>query len=272
MSYDVVVARTVGVALSVALSFPAQAWDLEGHRVIAALAERQLSTKAKAALAPILKGAKLSDREICFWADDNKGKRPETKPWHWVNVPLEAEALELARDCPTEACITKQIDAQAVRLANSALPLAERREALAFVVHLVADIHQPLHVGDAKDRGGNRLEVMLPGNAESTDLHWLWDGPLVDHALLGFKDPAAGLALRYKAQDVPGTDGDPVSWANESHRLVQKIYRALPAGGPPLQLGPEYLADNASLVRAQLFTAGVRLASLLESALARSAR
>ena len=267
MPHDLAVARTLTVALCSALAFPAQAWDLEGHRVIAALAERQLSAKAKAALAPILKGAKLSDREICFWADDNKGKRPETKPWHWVNVPLEAEGLDLARDCPTEACITKQIDAQAVRLADTSLSVAERREALAFVVHLVGDIHQPLHVGDAKDRGGNRVEVKLPGSAEVTDLHWIWDGPLVDHALLGFKDPAAGLALRYKAQDLPPTDGDPQSWANESHRLVQKIYRALPGGAQPLELGPDYLVDNACLVRAQLYTAGLRLASLLESAL-----
>ncbi|MFO0727803.1 MAG: S1/P1 nuclease [Myxococcota bacterium] len=254
---------TLRVALLLGLGLvasPAMAWDLEGHQAVAAMAEAQLSPAAKKALAPLTGGLPLADRLICFWPDDIKQERPATRPWHWVNIPKEAPALDPARDCPEGACVTQQISAQLLRLADPTRAISERREALSFVVHLIADVHQPLHVGDAKDRGGNRIQVRLvKTSTDVDDLHWVWDGPLVKTALR-HQEPLQ------PAEAGPLGPASPEAWANESHRLVQTIYSEV-QGPMPVNLAPNYLPAHAPLVRRQLARAALRLARALETAL-----
>jgi len=87
-------------AISVALwtPRPARAWNGEAHQLIAWIAEERLSVKAKAGVAELLGDANLSDAEVVSWADEIRRERRETAPWHYVNIPVDAEGYDAKRD------------------------------------------------------------------------------------------------------------------------------------------------------------------------------
>lgn len=263
------------LALGALVPGAARAWDDDGHRLVAEVAYRRLAPSTRAALRPLLDGHRLSSREVSFWADVIKHERRETTPWHWVNVPLDAPGLDESRDCPDGACATRQLALAVGRLAHPSLPIEERREALRFVVHLAADLHQPLHVGDARDRGGNRVKVRV-GGGEVEDLHWIWDGPVI-HALVdgrSFEATAASLLAALDAQEAAAiVAGEPRVWADEGHGVVRALYAELdldPANtdGRVLALPKDYAARQRAITARQVVRAGLRLARLLDAALA----
>jgi hypothetical protein len=269
--------RAVVGLLALALLVPgtARAWDDDGHRLVAEVAYRRLAPATRAALRPLLDGRRLSSREVSFWADVIKHERRETTPWHWVNVPLDAPGLDEARDCPEGACATRQLALAVGRLANPSLAVELRREALRFVVHLAADLHQPLHVGDARDRGGNRVKVRV-GGGEVEDLHWIWDGPVV-HALVdgrSFEATAAALLAPIDAREGEAiAAGEPRAWADEGHVVVRALYAELrldpaQAEARVLELPKDYAARQRAVTGRQVLRAGLRLARLLDAALA----
>ncbi|PTT92483.1 endonuclease, partial [Pelomonas sp. HMWF004] len=135
----------------------AHAWGAEGHRLIAELAQDQLTPAARAQVARILEqepGATMAS--ISTWADEVRSR--ETAAWHYVNPPEGSCSYEPARDCPGGDCVVEAINAQAAILKSKA-PDAVRLSALKWVVHLVGDVHQPLHAGFKGDKGGNLYQV-----------------------------------------------------------------------------------------------------------------
>lgn len=252
----------------------ARAWGPEGHRIVAHIAERRLSEPARAKLAALLTTEQqLSDNMICNWPDYIRHDRPETGPWHYVDIPYAATSYQAARDCPDGQCVVHQIDALAAVLADPAAPAPKRYEALCYVVHFVGDLHQPLHCADRDgDRGGNLQVVRYPGAAEDTNLHAVWDGNLL-RANLGRLGP-----LEYADRlndEISGRQarrwsrGTPAEWALEGHDLaVEFVYAGLPpAGLTPVALEASYITANRRLVARQMKKAGVRLAEVLDRAL-----
>lgn len=152
---------------------PVFAWGGAAHRLIAELALERMTPAAKAELAKLLElepGA--SPVSISTWADEVRA--PSTAAWHYVNLPRDSGChYESARDCPDGRCVVGAIERQAALLASSA-PAGERLKALKYLVHLVGDIHQPLHVGYADDRGATCTRCALAGAARTCMRYGMW--------------------------------------------------------------------------------------------------
>ena len=95
------------------------------------------------------------------WADKIRRKRRQESPWHYTNVRPGEWTYEAARDCPNGNCVTEKIKEFVAVLANIENPLEKRKDALKYLVHFVGDVHQPLHLGNRKDRGGNRISFLI---------------------------------------------------------------------------------------------------------------
>ena len=240
---------------------PTPAWGPLGHRVIARIAEQHLGPKARARLRFYFgKDMQLADQAM--WADEVREQRPETGPWHYINIPPQATALQTKRDCPREDCVTAKIR-EFVGIARLAVRGKDQvTDAARYVIHLAGDLHQPLHAGHLEDRGGNEIRVKFRG--KDKNLHQVWDTGILS---LSGEDELA-LADRLNARITPEKKrewlrGQPPDWAWESHlAAVQVAYGALPAGETKV-LGDEYLRQARVVVEEQLAKAGVRLAELL---------
>ncbi len=157
------------------------------------------------------------------------------------------------------------LETQLELLSNHALPLTARSEALKFVIHLVGDMHAPLHVGDRGDRGGNDLMVTWQGRR--TNLHSLWDSGLLSALELSDSELLSRLESQISSLDDPVAlaRGSIVDWAMESQVASRHFaYRQLPND---LALSDNYLNAVRSTMEARLRHAGIRLAALLERAL-----
>jgi hypothetical protein len=272
------------IALSVvvvAVSTPAQAWGPNGHAIVTDLAERHLSPGASQQVRALLAlEEETTLDEVTSWADAYRPSHRETGPWHFVDIPLAAPAFDDSRDCAGGNCVVDRIVSFSHVLADKTETPAKRLQALKFIVHFVADVHQPLHCEDNGDRGGNDVHVSFYGT--STNLHSVWDDRLLEHAtrlrtlMPGYRiDRMAAQAVADRLN--AGISGDEatqwapsgmisdlqesvVGWANESHRLAQDAYAAR---GESTELGNSYENREWPVVKGQLERAGIRLAELL---------
>jgi hypothetical protein len=258
------------ILLLTAFSFgsPAIAWGPQGHRVIAKVAVDRLTPAAKAAIRDLLHpGDTLPD--IAGWADhEGHDKFPRSAPWHYVNVPITADHYDEARDCRNGQCVVDRIKIYRKALADRSTPKEERQVALLFLVHFVSDIHQPLHVGDNRDHGGNDTQVQFFG--QGTNLHRLWDSDLI-HRVGG--DDRAWVA-RVERRINPESSkawaaGKVEDWADESLRAAKVAYRSTEGPASTMVsgaiLGESYLKVAEPLLVEQMARAGVRLADELNA-------
>lgn len=239
-------------------------WGRVGHRAIAIVAEERLSPAAREAVRRLLGGGSLADAST--WADSVRSERPEASPWHYVNIPVIDSVYRPDRYCP-RGCVVSAYTTQLGILADRRRPVAERTEALRWVVHLLEDLHQPLHAGDRGDRGGNDVQVTFRG--QRTNLHWLWDSQLLE--ALGYDDATLAVAIRNgisAAGDLDElTEGSVVDWVMQSHDISRDVvYPMLPAD---LQIGDRYLLEVLPALQLQLVRASARLTAVLDRALAR---
>lgn len=242
----------------------ASAWGPEGHQVVALIAENNMSSATLAKARALLGVGSLE--EVATWADDIKEERPETEGWHFINVPLDAPAIDLARDCANDNCVTAQIGKFTGVLKDGSADPTARQEALKFLIHLVADLHQPLHCEDNNDRGGGQKRVTFFGRPEN--LHAVWDT-----GILSRDDPSPeSLAAKLESavsdsNKSQWTQGTPEDWALETHQLAQQIaYANLPQGDLP-ELGQSYEDVGMPAEETQLEKAGVRLAGIINGSL-----
>lgn len=188
--------------LAAVLGLPASAfaWGCEGHQVVALVAEKHLTAHAHAMVEKILAEGPIdpSLNRFCkqggidamadgsTWADDIRTQRPETAPWHYVDISLGTKRREVQKYCdPKTGCVTRAIDDQLAALRSSTADPQKRAEALRFVIHFVGDLHQPLHAATNNDEGGNCVPVAFFGElpqlrnsqneSYAPNLHGVWD-------------------------------------------------------------------------------------------------
>ncbi|KQV60137.1 hypothetical protein ASC95_01270 [Pelomonas sp. Root1217] len=233
----------------------ARAWGAEGHRLIAELAQKQLTLSATAEVDRLLglePGATMVS--VSTWADEKRA--PATAPLHYVNPPEGACDYDRQRDCRDGRCVVEAITAK-VAILKSRASDAERLAALKWVIHLVGDVHQPLHVGLAHDKGGNLYQVRAFGRG--SNLHAVWDSAMLKRL------PYSAELVASAAAAVPAVSvrSDPAAWASESCALS----RSADFYPEDRKVDAAYLARwDATLVR-QLARAGMRLAATLNEAL-----
>jgi hypothetical protein len=235
-------------------------WDL-GHRIVARIAEQRLTPQAQAAVREILEGQSLADASV--WADNIRQYRHDADPLHFVNIPLADTRYDPRKHCPNGRCIIAAIEAEKRALRDPAISGEGRAEALRFLIHFMGDLHQPLHVADNHDRGGNQRTVYLDG--DSTNLHKVWDGQILEHQGLMESAYLEVLHRDMDTMDLAALErGTVVDWAMEGHRIaVEHAYR-LPRDG---RIGDGYIQANRPLIDHALIAAGVRLARVLNDVL-----
>ncbi|MDO5504975.1 MAG: S1/P1 nuclease [Pseudoxanthomonas suwonensis] len=261
----------------------AHAWAPLGHSVIGELAERQLTPEAATEVQRLLHGeAEPTLAGIANWADTLRQSDPQrfraTSRWHYVNYPEGSCSFDAERDCKDGHCIVAATEQQLAVLADRGRPLAERRDALKFVVHFIGDAHQPMHAGNRDDAGGNRFQISLttaqPPEAYARE-HYR-DGVMGTnlHAVLDYYVPGvAGLEVADYAEalmqpswpPLATVAGNPVLWSQESCQLLDAW------GVYPQQHKHDdaFLKTMQPLVERRLRQAGHRLALILNDVLGR---
>jgi hypothetical protein len=249
---------------------PVRAWGRLGHRAAAQLAESRLSPRARAVIQDLLEpGESLADAST--WADEHSREIPGSASWHYVNVSIASAHYDPA-DCKGRGCVVSKIPEFRAILVDRQAPRARRRQALRFFVHLVQDVHQPLHVADRGDRGGNSLQLRM-GRHENTNLHQVWDSGLLRSHYRARDEPeliADLKALADRPESRGWTRGRIEDWADESLTLGRRAYhdsatrRALRPGD---EIGQGYIDANLPAARERLAQSGVRLAALLNEIL-----
>jgi hypothetical protein len=253
--------------LAICGSLPAFGWGPEGHNLVARLAAAHLTPAATARVAEIL-GPSVTLQSIASWPDQIRRERVATSPWHYIDIPIDKPHLDMARDCPKGECVIAKIEDFKKVVADPAATPVQRREALIFLVHFVADMHQPLHCSDNKDKGGN--DVKLDFFGRNSNLHSLWDSGLLqrmgDEETL-FTQYSKDLTEKRAKKWGKGTVE---SWAEQSHKAAQKVVYGMlpraPAGGQvKIDAAYEHLADP--IIKDQIERAGARLARVLNTTL-----
>lgn len=255
------------LAICLSATQPAHAWGRLGHRLTARIAEQHLTDQARAAVKELLDdGEDLASAS--FWADENKRRIRGSAPWHYVNVPLDQPRYD-ARFCPAEGCVVSKITEFRAVLKDKSKPRAERQQALRFLVHLVGDLHQPLHVGDNGDRGGNSTQVQF--FKRGSNMHAVWDTLLIENA---GKDEVIWLAelveLDSDENRAAWSQGTVEDWATESLKAARQAY-TVPGTDKRVKSGEKldgsYVEVANPIVRDRLAQGGVRLATVINEAM-----
>jgi nuclease S1 len=257
------------IALVLQMATPVWAWGRLGHRVISRLAEKQLTPKAKAAVAELLEpGESLADASL--WADENRGRLPKTAPWHYVDVPLDEPKYDakFSGDVSTKGCVVDKINEFRLVVNNKSKSVEDRRFALRFLIHCVEDMHMPMHVGDYHDKGGNQTQVRFFDCG--SNMHRLWDSDMIERTSkdeeFWMTDVAALDTPEARDAAMRGTVKD---WATESLLAARRAYQ-VPETGARLKsgqkLGEAYLEANMPSLKRRLYQCGIRLARELNSA------
>ena len=275
MRSPILAALTAAAAL---IPTPALAWGKTGHRVVAAIADTQLSGLARAQIEQILGYGESLD-EAANWPDEMRAAPGEfwqktATPWHYVTLngvvydhaPLEGDALTA-------------LDKFTATLKDPNASRADKQTALRFIVHIVGDLHQPLHVGKCCDKGGNDVKVTWFG--KPTNLHAVWDSQLVDDEQLSFSELAAKLERHISPQDVvKWWDPNPRDWISESAEIRDTLYPTKadmpkpPKGKKKVKKGalPDlsytYVYRFTPVMERRLSQGGVRLAAYLNAVFA----
>jgi nuclease S1 len=266
------------LALLLLLPLDAFAWGAKGHSVIAELAERGLSPSVAAQVRELNYAAPL--RDVASLPDDwraqeTRGERQgNTGSLHYSNIPNEIATFDRARDCKEDKCVVAAIEQYVAILKDRTQPKEKRREALIFVVHLVGDIHQPLHAAGGKvkddvtgemvpDLGGNKVKVRYLG--VETNLHSVWDSMLIEWGPETVEQAVEQL-LKFELRGRPIAElqtGAVTDWINESHYAA--VHDGYDIGNG--RLGADYAQRNLGVVYERLLRGGLRLRKLLEETL-----
>lgn len=234
-------------------------WGKTGHRAIGQIAQDNLTPEAKKAVNLLLGGETLAT--VSTWPDEMRSN-PDFRPydkWHYVNLPQDKKYHEVEHTQENAVII---ISRAIEKLKDINVSNEDKTFYLKYLVHLVGDIHQPLHTGRAADYGGSTIKLKFKGRKGSetnTNLHVLWDTSMIDDFKMSYTELSDYLQS-YKEVDF--VQGYPVLWANESHELVNKIYSEVKSGD---YLSYGYVYDNFHIVKQRLFQAGIRLANILNS-------
>lgn len=207
---------------------------------------------------------------MASWADNVRRQKKETGPWHFVDIPADAETFDEKRDGNHGNNVIDAINKFEKVLADKSKSKDERAEALKYLVHFIGDIHQPLHCADRHgDKGGNGRLAFFLKRQTATNLHTVWDSTI----LISIKGSRTRNLDYAKTLNVKITDkqaanwieGTPEDWANESHKLAISVaYKDISEVPSPLpKIDQDYIDRAGPVIEQQLERGGVRLANIL---------
>src|SRR6056300_969062 len=233
-------------------------WGKTGHRIVGEIAERQLTEEVKEIVYEILDGESLSS--VSTWADEMRSNTDFDKfsHWHYVNLPLDKEYTEMEH---TKANVVNIIERCILVLKSPSSDKEMKRFYLKYLVHLVGDLHQPMHTGRYEDYGGSKIKVKFKGRKGSetnTNLHVLWDSNLIDDFKMSFTEWSTHLQNKLGRKEVE--QATVYEWTFESHWWARDIYKNTP---PNSYLSYDYVYQYQPVLEKRLYQAGKRLGNLL---------
>lgn len=230
-------------------------WGQNGHRTTGYIAEQYLTDNAAKEVKRVLGHQSLA--EVSTWMDEVRSDDAYDymAPWHYVTIP-EGETYDTAEK-NDDGDIIWAIKKVTEELKEGELSAQEEAENLKILVHLIGDLHQPLHVGNGTDRGGN--DVRVEWFWENSNLHRVWDSGMIDQKQLSFTELSRFIDHPTEAQIQKWQSSSVLDWAYESQDLLPQVYD-LPSNK---ELSYEYSYKNWETVEQRLLKAGVRLAGLI---------
>jgi len=231
-------------------------WGATGHRTVGKIAEDYLSRKTKRKIAELIEGQSLA--LVSTFGDDIKSDKRYNKfyTWHYVNMPFGVKYEDSEKN-PKGDMVTG-IEKCKEFILDKNTTKEDKAFYLKLLVHLIGDLHQPMHVGRKEDRGGNDIQVQWFNHG--TNLHRVWDSDMINHFDMTYTELAGNVNEISKEQVAFLQKGTIVDWANETQTFAVKAYASAEVGE---KLGYNYMYQNFGLVRSQLQKGGVRLAKVL---------
>lgn len=248
--------KSIYTVLALLLSVQAYSWGPTGHRVIGQIAENHLTKKARKEVVKLLGKDGLA--EVSTWMDEIKSddRYDHTHSWHYTTIP-EGTIYETRNN--DEGQLVEQINKMKITLSSEDSAHETKVQALKILVHLIGDLHQPLHVGNGEDRGGNQVKINF--FYEGTNLHRVWDSDMINHKLFSYSELACISDQADTEQIEIWEQGTTADWADECLQYRPQIYNF----GDPDRVGYEYVYQNWDLVKQQLLKGGIRLAAVLNA-------
>ena len=250
--------RFILFAISVCTALTSFGWGQKGHDVVAYIAECNLQPAVYQRVVD-----KLGGHSLVYYANwlDNASYSDQyryTKTWHYANVDEGYTYDTMPKN--EKGDIVTAIEGIVKELKSGILSAEQEAVRLRMLIHLVGDIHAPMHAGRLSDRGGNGVIVKFFGN--ETKLHSLWDTPLVEAAHKWSYTEWEQQLNRHATTDAKAkiAQGTPKDWLNESHLIAKEIYTTSPAKG---NLSYDYIAYYTPTIERRLLAGGLRLAMIL---------
>jgi len=243
--------------LTIMMATECLAWGQKGHDTTCAIAEQHLTRRAKRHIRKILDG-----KSIVYWSNwlDNASHTPTyeyTLTWHYKNIDANQTFDEVP---PFETGdIVTALTEQIAKLKSAQLSHEEEVLALKIVIHLMGDLHQPLHMGHKSDLGGN--QIMVKFFNQELNLHTVWDTNLIESAHKWTYTEWVDQIDRVDRKEIKAIQHGSINdWARETYLYATTIYNETPEG---TLISYDYVAEHTLLIEQQLLKAGLRLARIL---------
>ena len=229
-------------------------WGQTGHRATGHIAHKYLNKKARKAIEQLLAGQSLAMAST--WMDEIRSDSTYDymSDWHWVTIPFGQTYEQSVKN--QNGDIISTLERIIAELKSKKLSQSEQVQRINILIHLIGDIHQPLHVGGFDDRGGNNVKVMW-FRADS-NLHRVWDSDIIDDTKLSYTELAESLDKPSDSELKSWQSASVRDWAKESQSYKDQVYDT--GNG---KLGYRYSYLYYHIIRHRLLQAGVRLAGIL---------
>ncbi|MCW5909523.1 MAG: S1/P1 nuclease [Cyclobacteriaceae bacterium] len=231
-------------------------WGATGHRATGLVAERYLSKKAKKRIDAILGGESIA--MVSNWMDEIRSDSTYnyTNDWHWTTIPDGGKYEDV--EANPDGKIVMMLEKIIGELKRGGLPAKQEQEYLKMLIHMIGDLHQPLHVGKPGDRGGNDVRVKWFRN--DSNLHRVWDSEMIDDTKLSYTELADALGKPGKDKLAQWQQGTVRDWAMESVSYRKQVYDIGDGA-----LGYRYSYKYFSVAKERMLQAGIRMAALLNT-------
>jgi hypothetical protein len=242
------------IVISLVISSAAFGWGATGHRVTGYIADQYLSKKARKAIEQLLKGQSLAMAST--WMDEIKSDSTYDymSDWHWVTIPKGQTYDQTAKNPKGDIIAT--LERIISELKSKKLSQEEQVQRIKILIHLIGDVHQPLHVGAKDDKGGNDVKIMW--FRTDSNLHRVWDSEIIDDTKLSYSELGQSLDKPSDAELKAWQKASVRDWAEESQGYHAQVYNY--GNG---KIGYRYSYLHYYIVRHRLLQAGVRLAGVL---------
>lgn len=248
--------KTVLSTALITISIALISWGYKGHRAVATIAQKHLTANTAYAVSAYLNGEGMAD--VSTWADEHRN--PTTGKWHFLNLPLglnHQQFVDFVNHQSNDNVYGAILKEEAI-LKDNGSTSEQRTLALKYLIHLIGDAHQPMHISRAEDKGGNTIQLRFDN--KGTNLHSLWDSKLIEHEGLSEEEIAKQYDWANETQIKKWQASGPIEWLWESYEISSELYADVKPGQ---NIDEAYYKKYIQTIHLRIDQAGIRLAGEL---------